>query len=147
MYHRFCLVSLSLLLLAGKAYGQCNTLGVYEKHSGTVGWILVEKFPQFPIRERKDKSRSPSELALKFITDSLQISSQAKLDNIKGRVYFSFVVDIQGHTSDIKILKGLRPDVDAEVMRNVYRLMQIQWQPALTNGKPLCVPYTLFITI
>jgi hypothetical protein len=58
----------------------------------------------------------------------------------------SITVKAQGRTTDIKLVKGLRADVDAEALRCVHRLDSIRWKPGLQDGWPVSVSFTAPIT-
>ena len=69
--------------------------------------------------------------------------SKALQDGVWGRASFSFSVDAQGRSVDIKVVKGLRDDVDAAILRNAHRLDAIQWQPGTQDGRPVKVSFTI----
>ena len=50
-------------------------------------------------------------------------------DTIEGRVIVNFLVQKDGRISDIKILKGLHPLLDAEAIRLIRSMPR--WNPAL----------------
>ncbi len=78
-----------------------------------------------------------------FLLDSLKTPPKARRDKVYGQVLVGFSVDSAGRTQDIKIAKGLRTDVDSAVLRQALRLRRIRWQPALHEGKPAKVDYTM----
>ena len=106
-------------------------------------YTYIERMPIFPGQEPGDSTRSTSQRFMKFLNNGLIFPPRALRDGVKGRVLFSFMVNAQGHTTDIKLVKGLREDVDAEVIRNAHRLDAIQWKPGTQNGRPVSVAYTV----
>src|SRR5690242_15236162 len=58
----------------------------------------------------------------KFLSTHLKYPEKARQDSTVGRVVVQFVVDQKGNITDIKILKSLSPECDAEVIR-VLNLM------------------------
>lgn len=60
----------------------------------------------------------------------------AILHNAGGQVSFFFVVDEQGKTSDIKIMKSSSPLFSEKVIEAVKRW---QFQPATQDGEPIKV--------
>lgn len=87
----------------------------------------------------------PSAL-LDFLSDSMQYPKSALHDQVQGKVFISFVVNAEGHTTDIKIKKGVRADLDEEALRVAQRLKQVRWQPGTQNRKPVNVEYTVPLT-
>lgn len=68
-----------------------------------------------------------------FLTANVQKPFMAQVANVKGRVFVSAVVEPNGHLSDLKVIRGLRPDCDREALR-VMGLFA-GWKPALKEGK------------
>lgn len=77
----------------------------------------------------------------KFIADSTLYPQKALDDSISGTVYVLFLINKDGTTSDHKILKGIREDLDSEAIR-VSRLIKFE-KPAMNRGKPLKYKYTI----
>jgi len=77
----------------------------------------------------------------KFIASELRYPTVARKSRIQGKVYVSFVVDMQGFVQDVMIAKGVHPLLDRESMR-VVRLMP-QWKPGVKEGKTVKVRYTV----
>lgn len=68
-----------------------------------------------------------------FIMKNLKYPDSAKKDNIKGRVYVGFVVTKIGSIANIKIIKGIREDLNNEAIRLVK--MMPNWKPGKQNGR------------
>lgn len=64
-----------------------------------------------------------------YIANHIVYPQTALIDNIQGKVYASFIVNIDGTTSDVKILRSLRKDCDDEVIRMI--LAMPKWTPAI----------------
>jgi len=64
----------------------------------------------------------------------------AQENGITGRVYIEFTIDRDGSLTDIKILRGVDPQLDAEAMRVIK--MSPKWQPGMQRGKAVKVKYT-----
>jgi protein TonB len=60
---------------------------------------------------------------------------------VQGRVIISFIIEKDGHLTDLKVLKGVVTELDREAMR-VLKLAPA-WKPGLQNGKPVRVKYTI----
>ncbi|MDY9919534.1 MAG: energy transducer TonB [Proteiniphilum sp.] len=80
----------------------------------------------------------------KFINENLRYPESAKKDRIEGKIFVSFWIDTLGYTSEHKITKGIRPDLDEEALR-VARLIKFD-KPAINRGKPIGICFQLPIT-
>jgi len=109
--------------------------------------IRSEVMPVFPGQEAADSTRTTSQRVMHFLNKDLRYPPKALRDDVSGRVFFSFTVNAQGRTTDIKLVKGLREDVDAEVLRVAHRLDGVQWRPGLQDGRPVSVSFTVPITL
>lgn len=58
----------------------------------------------------------------------------------KGRVYISFVIDMDGNTRDFRVLKPLGYGFDEEVIRVLSQLPP-NWLPGIYQGHPVAVEY------
>ncbi|GAA3970353.1 energy transducer TonB [Hymenobacter antarcticus] len=105
-------------------------------------YTYTEKMPVFPVLAPGDSAFSPNQRFIRFINADVHYPSKALRDGVTGRVYFSFSVNAQGRVQDIKVVKGVRADIDAEVLRNAHRLDAIQWEPGTQNGRPVTVSFT-----
>jgi TonB family protein len=89
----------------------------------------------FVIYEMADKSpefyKGDDALA-EFILSNIEYPNVAKTQNIEGTVNLSFIVETNGHTSNVKVLKGVGGGCSEEAVR-VINL--IRWKPAEKNGK------------
>ena len=70
----------------------------------------------------------------KYIFQNLQYPDKAKKKNIEGRVSVQFIVEKDGSLSNIKVIKGIDPECDAEVVRLFKN--SPKWIPAQKNGEP-----------
>ena len=138
------LVGLLLLLgLAGQAHGQAPPAAdsTHPKH-----YTYTETMPVFPAQERSDSARTPMQRVMHYLNQDLHFPAKALREGVQGKVFFSFVVDEGGRATTIKLVKGLREDVDAEVLRVAHRLDSIRWRPGTQNGRPARVAFTVPIT-
>ncbi|MCX6253175.1 MAG: M56 family metallopeptidase [Bacteroidia bacterium] len=105
------------------------------EESKEIPFVVVEEMPMFP----------GGEVALlKYIADNTQYPVAAKEQNIQGRVIIRFCVTAEGGTSQISVLKGVAPELDAEAMRVVETLPA--FKPGKQGGKPVPVWYMVPIT-
>ena len=66
---------------------------------------------------------------MRFIVDNLIYPEEALKGKIEGKVLTTFVVEVDGSISDIKVLRGLGYGCDEEAIR-IIKLMP-KWNPAI----------------
>lgn len=71
----------------------------------------------------------------KFINETVQYPVDAIEKGIQGRVYLSFVVETDGSLTNIKVERGVSPELDREAKR-VVRAMP-KWIPGESGGKKI----------
>ncbi len=59
----------------------------------------------------------------------------ARQNRIEGQVTISFVIELDGSVDEVRVLKGLSPDIDQEAVRVVSK--SPAWEPAFQRGKPV----------
>lgn len=70
---------------------------------------------------------------MSFIRKNAKYPEKAKAEKKSGNVYVSFIVDTTGEVTDVKIKRGVSPELDEEAIR-VVKLMP-KWKPAHQEGK------------
>lgn len=70
---------------------------------------------------------------MKFINKNKKYPKGARGSGIEGNVNLSFIVEKDGSISNIKVLKGLHPAIDAEAVR-VIQIMP-KWNPGQQGGR------------
>jgi len=135
-----------LLLAAAAARGQALPAAPADSARPSRPYTYTEQLPVFPPQEAADSARTSQQRVIRFLNKDLHFPAKALRDGVQGKVYFKFVVDAQGHTTSIQLARGLRADVDAEVLRDARRLEAIQWRPGTQNGRPVAVAFTVPIT-
>ena len=95
-------------------------------------FMVVENMPEFP----------GGDLGLmKYIQKHVKYPAIAKEYNITGKVYVSFIVDRQGKVTNVKIVRGVDKNLDAEAMRVVKSLPR--YTPGKQRGKAVRVMFTI----
>jgi TonB family protein len=92
----------------------------------------VEKPPSF-----KDGDISVTE----YMNENMNFPYQARKKKISGRVITTFVVEIDGSLSNIKVVKDIGGDCGKEAMRLLEEMPK--WIPAQQNGHIVRCRYTL----
>ena len=95
-------------------------------------FMVVENMPKFP----------GGDLGLmKYIQQNVKYPPIAKEYNITGKVYVSFIVDKSGSVTNVKIVRGVDKNLDAEAMRVVKSLPK--YKPGKQKGKFVRVKFTI----
>ena len=76
-----------------------------------------------------------------FIKENINYPQSAISDSIAGVVLIAFSIDKKGLINGTRIVKGIRKDVDKEVLR-VVKLLPA-WQPAEYNGRTFLAYLTI----
>ncbi|MBO4755243.1 MAG: M56 family metallopeptidase, partial [Bacteroidales bacterium] len=92
----------------------------------------IEVKPTFGSGDANDFAR--------WVNAHLTYPEAAKAAGKQGRVTLSFVVDTDGSVVDVKVLRGVDPDLDAEALRVVSSCKE-KWTPGMQGGKPVRVHY------
>ena len=103
-----------------------------EEPQEEVVFQVVEEMPQFP--------GGLSE-AMKFLAKNIKYPVEAQQAKIEGRVIVRFVVGRDGSVSDVEVMRGVSPELDAEAVRVVS--MMPKWIPGKQRGKAVAVKYTM----
>tara|TARA_B100000767_G_scaffold57997_1_gene53806 strand:+ start:2462 stop:3115 length:654 start_codon:yes stop_codon:yes gene_type:complete len=95
-------------------------------------FMVVENMPEFP----------GGDLGLmKYIQKNVKYPAIAKEYNITGKVYVSFIVDKKGSVTNVKIVRGVDKNLDAEAKRVVKSLPK--YKPGKQRGKSVRVMFTI----
>jgi TonB family protein len=121
----FILASLSQVLL-----GQTNTPNAGQASDAIL--TFEEKLPVFPGGQKA---------MFKTLEDNLVYPKTALEENVGGKVITKFTIDTFGNVTNIKVVQGVRQDIDNEAVRLIGLLTN--WTPATQNGKKVNVIFTL----
>ena len=75
----------------------------------------------------------------RWVNGHLTYPQTAKEAGVQGRVMAQFVVNSDGKVQDVKVLRGVHPDLDAEVVRVISS--SPDWTPGYVKGEPVRVTY------
>lgn len=73
------------------------------------------------------------EARMLFLNKNLKYPSSARNKSITGTVYASFIVEKDGSITNVKILRSIDPDCDAEVIRIINLFPK--WIPGKVKGE------------
>ena len=105
---------------------------IIEEEEEEEFFMVVENMPEFP----------GGDLGLmKYIQKNVRYPAIAKEYNITGKVYVSFIVDKTGSVTNVKIVRGVDKNLDAEALRVVKSLPK--YTPGRQMGRPVRVMFTI----
>ena len=93
---------------------------------------IVEQMPKFP--------GGVAEL-FHYISKNIHYPQEAKEKGIQGRVFIGFVIEKDGRVSNIRNLRGVDSELDAEAIRVVKSMPK--WKPGKHNGEFVRVSYQI----
>lgn len=93
---------------------------------------IVEQRPSFP---------GGNEALMQCLVQNLQYPEAARKINVEAIALVSFTVDKNGDIRNAKSLKNIGYGIDKEALRVVNEMPK--WSPAVQNGKPVEMEYTL----
>ena len=82
---------------------------------------------------------------LKYLRENLKYPDNTKDRGVQGRLVIGFIVEKDGSLTDVKVLRPVDIDLDAEVLRLVKGMPK--WIPGRHNGQRVRVKYLLPIHI
>ena len=98
-------------------------------------FMVVERMPEFP----------GGDLGLmKYIQKNIKYPPIAKEYNITGKVYVQFIVEKDGSVTNVKVVRGVDKNLDAEAVRVVKSLPK--YKPGKQRGKAVRVMFTIPIS-
>ncbi|MBI9034970.1 MAG: TonB family protein [Bacteroidales bacterium] len=125
----FLLISLVPLLANSQ---EVNKFSGGKSEGSDKGLMTIDEQPSYP---GGDAER------VRFLMKNIRYPVDAKLNCEQGTVYVSFVVEKDGSITNIEILRGVCPSIDAETIR-VVSLMP-KWKPGKQDGDPVRVRFSM----
>ena len=95
----------------------------------------VEQMPQFPGGEAA---------LMKYLMTHVQYPQNAAKNKVQGRVIVQFVVEKTGEIGEVKVVRSVDEELDAEAVRVIKELPK--FTPGRVNGEAVSVWYTLPIS-
>ena len=96
---------------------------------------VVEQMPEFP---------GGSIELMKFLSENVKYPEAASKAGTQGRVVAQFIVEADGSISNVKVLKNVSDEIDAEAVRVIKAMPK--WKPGMQKGQPVRVKYTIPVT-
>lgn len=98
-------------------------------------YTVVEQMPEFP---------GGQSALFEYLKNNITYPKSAKKDELEGKVILSFVVNKEGDVQEVKVIKGVRNDIDKEAIRVVQAMPK--WKPGYQRGKNVNVSFNLPIS-
>lgn len=95
-------------------------------------FTVVEEQPGYPGGE---------EARISFLQQNIRYPEEAKELGIQGRVFVTFVVEVDGSITDVRVLRGIGGGCDEEAVRVVKAMPK--WVPGKQRGVPVRVQFNL----
>jgi protein TonB len=102
----------------------------------TIPFALIEEQPTFMGGDYRNFT--------KWVFANLSYPEMAAQNGIQGRVTLEFTIETDGSLTNIGIIKGVDPLLDAEAIRVVSK--SPKWSPGMQRGKPTKVSFTFPVT-
>ena len=96
---------------------------------------VVEQMPQFPGGDIE---------LMKFLSENVKYPEAALKAGTQGRVVAQFIVEADGSITNVKVLKNVSDEIDAEAVRVIKAMPK--WKPGMQKGQPVRVKYTIPVT-
>jgi protein TonB len=106
-----------------------------------IGDEYIEEAEIFRIVETKPSFPGGESALLKFLGSNINYPTMASESEIQGKIFLTFVVEIDGSITDVKILRGIGGGCDEEAVRVVK--MMPRWSPGKQRGKAVRVQFNL----
>jgi protein TonB len=95
-------------------------------------FTVVEEQPGYP---------GGDEARIRYLQENIKYPEEAKELGIQGKVFVTFVVEVDGSITDVRVLRGIGGGCDEEAIR-VVRSMP-KWVPGKQRGVPVRVQFNL----
>jgi periplasmic protein TonB len=95
-------------------------------------FTVVEEQPGYP---------GGDEARIKYLQDNIKYPDEAKELGVQGKVFVTFVVEVDGSITDVRVLRGIGAGCDEEAIRVVRNMPK--WVPGKQRGVPVRVQFNL----
>ena len=107
------------------------TIDDNKKSDGKI-YRSCEQMPDFP---------GGIEALIRYLSENIQYPPEAAKNKIEGRVIIQFVVEKTGEVGEVKVVRPISEELDAEAVRVVKTLPK--FEPGRQDGEAVAVWYTL----
>lgn len=79
-----------------------------------------------------------------YLARNVKYPASASKNNIQGKVFLSYIIEKDGKLAQIKVIKGVNPELDKEAVRVMEN--SPKWIPGKVKGAPVRVKYNIPIS-
>jgi TonB family protein len=122
--------------------GQISEMGEYQ--NGEIIWNGIYDSDGQLIYNQTEIMPEPKggiQGLMQYLSDHVKYPRKSQKQGIEGTVYINFIINEQGKTTKVKVMKGISKECDDEGIRVIT--LQPAWTPGYHEGKPVPVLYTL----
>jgi len=105
---------------------------------------VIEEAPKaeiFTVVEEQPGYPGGDEARIKFLQENIKYPEEAKELGVQGKVFVTFVVEVDGSITDVRVLRGIGAGCDEEAIRVVKSMPK--WVPGKQRGVPVRVQFNL----
>lgn len=95
-------------------------------------FMVVEEMPEFPGGVAKLGD---------YLAQNIKYPQMARESGVQGKVFITFVVEPDGHVSNVKVVRGIGAGCDEEAVRVIKNMPK--WKPGKQRGKAVRVSYNV----
>lgn len=95
-------------------------------------FMVVEEMPEFPGGVAKLGD---------YLAKNIKYPQMARESGVQGKVFITFVVEPDGHVSNVKVVRGIGAGCDEEAVRVIKNMPK--WKPGKQRGKAVRVSYNV----
>ena len=114
------------------AEGEKINTRVPSEIDGAPVFDVVEQMPVYP---------GGMQDLMRYLATNIKYPKEAQEDGKQGRVIVQFIVDKNGAVTNVNVVRGVDPALDAEAIRIVSAMPK--WEPGMQKGQPVNVKFTL----
>lgn len=111
-----------------------NTDVVFDE---PVEGVVAEDNEVFTVVEQQPEFEGGYDALRRFLKENMRYPKSARRMGVDGTVHVSFLVNKTGSISEVKVLRGISADCDAEAIRVVEKMPP--WKPGKQNGRAVYV--------
>jgi len=104
---------------------------------------MAEQQLDFTSEKKAPEYNGGKQAMFKFIHQNMKYPADAKEKGIQGDVLLKFTVGMDGAISNVEVVKGLYPSLDAEAIRVVKKMPN--WIPGKYGNQPASMKSSLII--
>ncbi|MEI6898243.1 MAG: energy transducer TonB [Bacteroidota bacterium] len=105
---------------------------------------VIEEAPKaeiFTVVEEQPGYPGGDEARIRFLQENIKYPEEAKELGTQGKVFVTFVVEMDGSITDVRVLRGIGSGCDEEAIRVVKSMPR--WVPGKQRGQPVRVQFNL----